>query len=67
MRHMRSLTQWWRFGWRPSWRSFVEDLAILVAWSIPRRVAYWAVIRLAAPFGVGPRDITVDDVLKANQ
>lgn len=64
MRHMRHVRNAIRYRDRLYWAGLAEDLVVLAAWMIPRQVAYWVIIRMAAPFGCAPDAITVLDVLR---
>lgn len=56
------LLWWWR------WQNWREQLAIKLAWRLPKRVVYWAFVRMAThdAGNENPAEDTIMDVLKRN-
>lgn len=61
---------WWRYQMLPKIRRRVELSAMWIAWRVPRWLAYWCTIRLAAHATQGPwskqsvPELTCADALK---
>lgn len=58
----------WTRGWgiRAWWHWFSDQgFPMFVAWSLPRRIALWAFIRVMAATGQAPDDITYESAYKA--
>lgn len=44
------------------WRKWHDDAPMWIAWHLPRRVALWAMIRVAGASGKGPSELTYESM-----